>query len=397
MIRAAIICPDKELAFELQEALSSFRNVGVARLLHQYPNEVKLPAFLKATTLDLIFLSTVSLSDAIDVAARIRIQVPGTPVVAFSRDCDGDQMLEILRAGIKDFVAPPFASQAMDNMLRRMETLLDNRPEVVEQLAPVFAFLPAKAGAGATTIAVNTSVALVRVPERTALLIDLDLNSGLVGFMLSLDPKFSVTDAAENAPDMDEALWSKIVTSVGSLDVLPSGVPKPGYRIESSQIRRILEFAQRNYSAICVDLSGMMEKYSLEVLQHAKQIFLVCTPELACLHLARAKLGMLRRLELADRAAVLMNRAENSHRTIPLREIEKLLGQNVSMSLPNAYETTRQAGVQGKSVKPESELGKCFVNLGRTMLPEPKLSTPRRRRGILDMFRAQRELPQSST
>ena len=389
MIRAAIICPDQDLAAKFQEALTGFRNVGIARVLHQYPNEVKLPAFMKASDPELIFLSAECPGDATDVAMRIGALSPGLPVVAISRTCDGPTMLESLRAGAKDFVAPPFEGLSIQAMLNRVEALLASRPEVERQSAPVFAFLPAKAGAGATTIAVNASLALVRTPPTRALLVDLDLNSGLIGFMMSLRPQFSVTDAAENALEMDETLWSKIVTSVGNLDVLPSGHPSPGFRIETSQIRRILDFAQRNYDAVCIDLSGMMEKYAVDMLHQAKQIFLICTPEVLSLHLASDKLDTLRSLDLEERVSLIVNRAEKSHRTIPLVEIEKLLRRKIAFTLPNAYEATREAGITGKPVKPTTELGMGFTKLAQTMLP----ATPpvlERRRGLLDVFARQK-------
>ena len=69
-------------------------------------------------------------------------------------------------------------------------------PPVFESTDSVFAFLPAKAGSGATTIAVNTSLALSRLPDTNVLLMDLDLNSGLAGFMLLLNQTtYSIVDA----------------------------------------------------------------------------------------------------------------------------------------------------------------------------------------------------------
>src|SRR5262249_55621042 len=156
------------------------RNIGIARVLHQYPNEAKLLAFLKATDPELIFLSAERPGEATDVAGRIGAHSPGPPAVVLKTGCAGATLLRNLPAGAKDFVAPPFEPRTIQAMLQRVEVMLANRPEVEQRSAPVFAFLPAKAGAGATTIAVNTNLALVRKPDTKALLIDLDLNSGLV-------------------------------------------------------------------------------------------------------------------------------------------------------------------------------------------------------------------------
>jgi pilus assembly protein CpaE len=385
MIRAAIISPDQGLAAQLQETLSKFSNVGVGRVLHQYPNEAKLPAFLKASLPELIFLSFDSVDDATDVVQRIASEELGVAVVAIGPACDATRMLEVLRAGARDFLAAPFEAEATREVLNRVETLLTNRTQKPTQNAPIFAFLPAKAGAGATTIAVNTSQALARLPGVKPLLIDLDLNSGLVQFMLSMKPQFSIVEAAENAANMDETMWSKVVTSTGNLDVLPAGFPETGFRIEPSQIRRILEFAERNYSAVCVDLSGMMEKYSVEVIRQVKQIFLVCTPEVASLHLANIKLEVLRRLELDDRVSILLNRADQQ---IPVSTMEQVLKKKIFMELPNAYELTRKASVEGKPIDIRSKLGTSYLKLAQTMVPvsEPKKVEPRR--GLLDLFRA---------
>src|SRR5258708_40129961 len=96
---------------------------------------------------------------------------------------------------------------------------------------------------------------------------------------------YSVVDAAQSALAGDENLWPKIVSSKNGLDVLPVGKLSPGFRIEATQIRHILGYARRHYSHIFVDLSVMMEKYSMEILHETKRVYLVCTAELPSLHL----------------------------------------------------------------------------------------------------------------
>jgi phosphoribosylformylglycinamidine synthase len=47
-----------------------------------------------------------------------------------------------------------------------------------------------------------------------------------------------------------------------------------------------------------VDLSGNLERYSIEIMQDCKRIMLVCTPEIPSLHLAREKINFLKTLDL---------------------------------------------------------------------------------------------------
>ena len=78
---------------------------------------------------------------------------------------------------------------------------------------------------------------------------------------------------------MDENLWPQIVTKCGRLDVVHAGVLNPEIRIENIQIQHLLDYARRNYKVVCADLSGNLEKYSMEIMHESRKIFVVCTPE----------------------------------------------------------------------------------------------------------------------
>lgn len=386
MLRGAIICPDQDLADGLEKALHAVRGVGIVRRLETYPTALNLVRFLRASAPQIIFLSIESRQAALDSARSIEGSAPGTQIVAINRTCDQATLLETMRAGIREFLSPPFEPQVIQDTLQRIQELVDAKPPAIEMTDSVFAFLPAKAGAGATTIAVNTSLALSRIADTRVLLADLDLNSGLVGFMLLLQQsQFTILDAAENSLEMDETLWPKIVSQSGNLDVLPVGKITPGFRIEATQVRHILEFARRNYSAIFVDLSGMMEKYSIEVLNEARRVFLVCTAELPSLHLAREKLSFLREQDMGSRVSILLNRAQKRH-SISLSEIEKLLGAPIHMTFPNDYAGVHKALTAGKSVDPSSELGNRCRELAETMIPSKVAAAPEKKRSLMDAF-----------
>ena len=271
-------------------------------------------------------------------------------IIAINRTCDPQTLLETMRSGIREFLSPPFEHQALLDALDRTASLVAQTPPIFETTDSVFAFLPAKAGSGATTIAVNTSLALSKMPDTNVLLADMDLNSGLVGFMLLLNQStYSIVDAAENALELDENLWPKIVSNKDGLDVLPVGKLSPGFRIEAAQIRHILDYARRHYTSIFVDLSGMMEKYSVEILHESKLIYLVSTSELPSLHLCREKLSLLRSQDLGDRVRILLNRSQKRGQ-ISLEEMEKLFGMPVHMTFPNDYAGVHAALTAGKQV-----------------------------------------------
>jgi pilus assembly protein CpaE len=164
----------------------------------------------------------------------------------------------------------------------------------------------------------------------------------------------------------------------------------PSFRLEGTHVRHLLDFARRNYKSICVDMSGNMEKFSLEIMLEAKKIFLVCTPEIPSLHLAREKYLFLKNIELGDRVSVLLNRCTKRNQVISSQQIEDLLGLPVTMTFPNDYHGVHTALTAGKQVEPNSELGRHFQTLAETMLdvkpsgPAPPAAP--KKKSLLDVF-----------
>jgi Flp pilus assembly CpaE family ATPase len=189
----------------------------------------------------------------------------------------------------------------------------------------------------------------------------------MVRFMLKLDNPNCVIDAAEHAADMDENMWPQLVSRLGTLDVLHAGRLNPHFRIESIQVRHLLAFLRRNYKVICADLSGNLEKYSVEIMHESKRVFLVCTPEIPSLHLAREKYEYLKAIDLGDRVTVLLNRCQKRPLITP-EQIEELLGLPVQLTFPNDYQCVHRALAAGTPIDMSSDLGRQCVSLAQTMV-----------------------------
>jgi len=288
-------------------------------------------------------------------------------------------LLDVMRAGIREFISLPFAQQALFETLMRVDEVASKRPSVVASTDQLYSFLPSKQGVGTSTVALNAAIALSRHPEVKVLMLDMDLTSGIIGFMLKLNNAHSIIEAAENAHQLDESLWPQLVTHVAEMDVLHAGRLNPDFRIESSQIRHLLEFARRHYRAICIDLSGNLERYSLEIMHESKTIFLVVTPEIPSLHLAREKFNFLCNLDLGDRVKVLLNRSHKRSVVSPA-QIEDLLGVPVMMNFSNDYQGVHRALQSGRAVDPASELGRQFNTLANSILEKKTVTVDSKKR-----------------
>lgn len=386
VLRSVIISTDVELNQRLEELIQRAGRIGLVRTAEKHLPEYELERFLRANAPQVVFLSTENLAQALETIRGIHQHLPGSQVVAIDRVADPAVLLDLMHAGVREFQAYPFDLNNFTSMVQRLEALLERNPAQVNEGDTLLAFLPAKAGSGTSTIALNTAMALARLPDMKVLLSDMDLNSGMLGFMLKVDAPQTIYEAAEHSTHLDEHLWPQLVTKVSGIDLLAAGRLDPQSRIEPMQIRHILSFARRFYKTICVDLSGNMEKFSLEVMQEAKQVFLVCTPEIPALHLARKKIQLLQSLELGDRICVLLNRAQKRP-LITTQQIQQLLGVPVYQEFPNDYRGVHQALTQGQAVTPESEFGKQFTELAyRVTQRKRPAKTDAKKKSILDFF-----------
>src|SRR6185295_15509768 len=130
------------------------------------------------------------------------------------------------------------------------------------------------------------------------------------------------------------------------LDVLHAGKLNPSVRIDGSQIHNLIDFMRRNYTSLFFDLSGNLERYSLEIMQESRKILLVCTPEIPSLHLAREKLAFLRELDVDNRLGILLNRTTKK----PLfnkEQVEDVLKVPVVATIANEYHGVSRAVASG--------------------------------------------------
>jgi pilus assembly protein CpaE len=386
MFRCIIISPDRVLAAELKHHILQTGRLAISRILPEYPSELELSRVVKTYMPQTIFVSTESVGSVVAIAGLLETILPGAQVVAAGRESDTAVLMTLMRAGVREFVASPFESDALNACISRVEDNLRRRPVAAsESTELVYSFLPAKPGSGASTLAVNASLAAASQQPGKSLLCDFDLNSGIVQFLLKLEMQYTVLDAAERANNMDENVWSQLVAKTRGVEVLQSGVLNPDVRLQSQQLQDMLGFARRNYKIVSFDLSGNLEKYSLELMHASRRVFLVCTPEVCSLHLAREKMRYLRSVHLGDRVSILLNRYHPS-RDVKQSEVEALVDAPVLMSFQNDYKRIRKAVNQGDRVDPFSELGKQVSALASYMMDEANAPAAIQRRKFIEYF-----------
>ena len=387
MLRTMIISPVSRQASSLKKAVGELeRFATVSRTLDRYPAAASdVIRALRAHAPQVVFLSLEDMEKALNTVKILENEVAGLQIIAIHSHCDAAILRETMRAGLREFLSEPFELQALGETLGNVEALVAKRPPEHPGTDQVFSFLPSKAGVGTTTLALNVSAALSRLENTRVVLSDFDLNSGMLRFLLKLKNTHSVVQALENSPKLDEELWSALVTSFGQLDVIHAGKVNPNVRIDPEQLGSVLQFWRRNYDVNCFDLSGNLERYSLEIIRESKRVLLVCTPEIPSLHLTREKLAFLKSMDLDGRVSVILNRVPKD----PLlsgKQVEDVLGVPVFKTFSNDYLAVNQATTSGQCVDPKSKLGRQHTEFAHELLertPQPVTDVKRK---LMDMF-----------
>jgi Flp pilus assembly CpaE family ATPase len=177
-------------------------------------------------------------------------------------------------------------------------------------------------------------------------------------FRLGLKPSYSLADALARADHLDEFL-EKIAVRWRSFDLITapdSSLGLMGDHLE--RLPQVLAEARRSYSAVIADMPPSLYAAGLEAMRSAQTVYLVCTPDLTSLHLARRRVNEL--LESGferNQVRVILNRFD-SRRAVAPADIERVIGAPVFFQLANDYDGVHRAAVTGGLVMPESELGR---------------------------------------
>ena len=299
-------------------------------------------------------------------AMAVASLVCGRPqVVTIASNAGGsrDELVALMQAGVRD-VLPEFTQFGI---LQSVNRAVAQFTKADEALGDLFAFVPAKPGCGATTIATYATSAIARKTQEPALLLDFDIRLGIMSFLLKIEGAHTIVDALEQADRLDTGLWSSLVCQRGPLHVLGSGPIEYSQPLPTHRFTTLLDFAVRQYPQVSVDLPGTLEDYECETLMRAKKIFLVCTPDVGALHVARRKSNWLRDLHVAENVVVVLNRVDRRN-AFSMKEVEHIVQLPVRYTLPDAVREISQAVNAGIALEGAAPIAKQLDKIADDLL-----------------------------
>jgi len=303
-------------------------------------------------------------------AARSLAGRPQLTMIASGCGGDPDTLIRLMQAGIRDVVEQFSTREILQAALRATAA-----PGLsAEVLADLYAFIPAKPGCGATTVATYATGMAARMTEEPTLLLDFDLRLGVTTFLLKAEVTHTLGDALNQVHRMDCDVWRGLVSEVGKLHLLGSGLVDLAHAFEVEQFVSLLDFAVRQYSVVGVDLPGSMEDHECAALLRAKRIYLVCTGDVGALHLARRRAKWFEDLRVTEKVSLVLNAGT---RALSTADVERVVGLPVRHVLPSDARAVSKAVSQGGLPDSSSALARQLSKIAAEMVPARRTATGR--------------------
>ena len=385
MLRVAIIGPDQALADQLYRSYAEWPDVNPYRTINEYPRLDHLGRWLNSTEPNLVFLDLDWFEEATAVAREIRAARPEVAVIGYAAPrANEDEPLPRLGEAETDVAETLSAPFDPKKVWASIIAAIEHRTATAGE--NIVAFLPAKAGSGASTAALNVGGALAKYWRQNVLLLETDLHSGCLSVALKLKPAHTIVEALEEADELKERTWERMIVRAHRLDLLLATRGKQASLIAPWQYQHLLAFASSRYDTIVADLPEVVNEATETIVRRAAMVYVVGTPETSSLFLARRRLRDLQHRGVSpDRLGLVLNRVADA------KEFEEVLDRKVAASLPNDYHGVLSANQAGALVKGDSALGRAYAALARELAGAepliPRPDEPKALRGLRRLFK----------
>lgn len=233
--------------------------------------------------------------------------------------------------------------------------------------ARVFTFLGAKGGAGCTTAAVNTALALQQAHGDVVLLDFAPI--GHAALHLNLRPQFGVLDALQNLHRMDFSLLDGLMTETKEgLHVLAG--PQQPYPSEPTpgELARLFDLLVSHYRFVVVDASSRLDPTTRLLSDLSNAVLVVAQTDVVSLWSAGRIHNFLEEGTGRDRLRVILNR----YKKIPgfsEQDVQQVTNCKVLWKVPNAFQAVSPSIDHGAPVVLQEgpEISRSFRALAETL------------------------------
>ncbi len=292
---------------------------------------------------------------------------PGTRIIATGTVNDVSLFRRLAARGVADYLVKPVSSELLYDAFRRA---MRGEGEAAEpnRRARIHAFIGARGGVGASTLAVGVAWILLQEHKLQTALVDLDLHFGTLALSLDLEPGRGLRQALEHPERTDGLLLaSAMVKSDEQLPILAGEESlEEMLQFPAEGAEALLGALAQDYDCLIVDLPRSLDGAARQVLASADSAVIVTDLSLAALRDAFRLSGLVKALGGTTNATIVANQVGALHRgEIGKAEFERGLGGPIDFLVPFDPKAARAMAVSGKSMPAAERASKAAAEMRR--------------------------------
>ena len=263
-------------------------------------------------------------------------------VMVYSVVNDSELLVRCMRAGAREFLTFPFVQATVAKALVRASTRRPASHIPKKASGRLLAFLGAKGGDGATTLACNFAVSMAQESDESTLLIDLDLPLGDAALNLGVSAEYSTINALQNASRLDSSFLSKLLVKHNSgVSVLAAPGRFPQFDASIESIDRLLAVARQDFDNVVIDMGSRLDLTGTSLFKDGSTIYLVIQAGVAGLRNSNRLISQYFSTGI-PKLEIVLNRFQ--HRSMGLSEdqITKALTRPAQWKIPNDFAAVRR-------------------------------------------------------
>lgn len=369
MLSTIIIGTDPRTVNFLRQVCAEFTNICVYKTIPLAARTYEIASALNHYAPDIAFL-VVSEGDAAEVEGalpalqELLVAHPNTALIPVTATPEGVwRHHRSLGLAIAPALVCPFSAEEFEKAIL---AAMDRKPLRGVARAHLVAFMPSKAGAGATTVAMNFAGALANQFGKKILLIEGDFHSGALPVLLNLKPGEYGVQGVGDPTLLTETSWPRGVSKTCGMDVLAATPPQVA-RGSLWDYHRLLGFARERYEVVVVDLRDTVDEVASAVIGNSDRLYLVTTPEPASLGLLGRRLWEMEHEAIrTDHVDYVLNR--HAPDDGPVKDLSAAIRRRFSAVLPDDSRAVKDATRNCRLAAPKTPFGREVASLARTFL-----------------------------
>lgn len=272
-----------------------------------------------------------------------------------------------MRAGAGEYLDDDAGAEALLEALTRFSSNR-TRSRGGAGKARIFTFLSAKGGAGATTAAVNTALALQQ-SQGSVVLVDF-APVGHCQLHLNLRPSFGVPDALENLHRLDASLLDGLMTTSRDGLHLLAGPQTPYHSVPTpAELARLFDLLVNHYRYVVIDASSRLDSTTRLLSDLSNAVLMVAQTDVVSLWSASRIHAFLEEGAGRNRLRMVLNR----YKKIPGftdEDVEDSTHCKVLWKIPNAYQAISPAIDHGTPIvlQENQEVSRSFRALAAALV-----------------------------